>query len=69
MYNLLYRRRLKLSLFQKKYRTFDLESKLHKDKQKRIEFDRLPRKKVKPFWWSLTIFIIVVALFYYLQRF
>lgn len=56
------------SIFGKKYRTFDLQSRLH-PRTGGIHFDRLPRKKVKPLWWSLAVFIIVLLLYYYLQKF
>jgi len=55
----------------RKHRTFDLQERLgHSiDNKRRIEFDRLPRKKVKPLWWVVMVFLIVLALYYYLFRF
>lgn len=53
----------------KKHRDFDLSSRLHgtKNDAKRIEFDRLPRKRVRPIWWYFLIFVLVYALYQYLR--
>ena len=56
-----------VGFMRKKYRTFNLQARLHPASG--IHFDRLPRKKVKPFWWSLLIFVIVLLLYLYLQKF
>lgn len=55
----------------KKHRTFNLSARLgHEQKEdKRIEFDRLPRKKMRSVWWYLFIFILSFVLYYYLRRF
>ncbi|NOX89229.1 MAG: hypothetical protein GXO77_09385 [Calditrichaeota bacterium] len=55
----------------KKYREFDLESRLHPErlKKKRIEFERLPRRRVKPLWWTLIVFAIVLYLYFLLKKF
>ncbi len=53
----------------KKHRDFDLSYRLHGKKKdaKRIEFDRLPRKKVRPIWWYFLLFVLVYALYQYLR--
>ncbi len=59
-------------LERRKHRTFDLQARLDKErgkKEKRIQFDRLPRKKVRPFWWSVIVFLLVIIAYIYLQKF
>jgi hypothetical protein len=58
-----------ISIYKKK-KSFNLQARLDKrrDGKRNIEFDRLPRKKVKPLWWSVLLFIIVASLFLYLGK-
>ena len=55
----------------KKHREFNIEERLHPEKnKKRIEFGRLlPRRKVKPLWWTIAVFIIVLYLYFYLRHY
>lgn len=55
----------------KKHRTFDLGARLghEQEKEKRIKFDRLPRKKVRSIWYYLFIFILSFVMYYYLTRY
>ena len=61
-----------MSLFNlKKHRTFNLGARLGHDQEdeKRIVFDRLPRKRMRSVWWDMFIFILSLVLYYYLMRF
>jgi len=53
-----------------KRRKLDLEGRLyHREADKnKIEFDRLPRKKMKPIWWLIAMFIVVLYLLYFLKN-
>lgn len=55
----------------KKHRSFNLSARLghEQDNEKRIVFDRLPRKKMRSIWWYLFIFILSLVLYHYLLRF
>ncbi len=55
----------------KKHRTFNIEERLHPErfKKKRIEFERLPRRKVKPLWWTIAVFLVVLYLYFYLRQY
>ena len=52
----------------RKYRSFDISERLHGQKESGIHFERLPRRKVRPFWWTLVVFLIVLYLYFYLKR-
>jgi len=54
-----------------KRRKLDLEGRLNRSEanENKIKFDRLPRKKVKPFWWLLAMFLVVLYLLYFLKKF
>lgn len=60
---------------QKKRRSLDIEGSLASRRQddggekRRIKFDRLPRRKVKPIWWLVAVFLIVIYLFFFLKEF
>ena len=56
----------------RKHRTFDLQARLakeHGSEKPRIKFDRLPRRKVKPMWWSFIIFVLIIIVYFYLRGF
>ncbi len=55
----------------KRHREFNLEARLHPERatKKRIEFERLPRRKVKPLWWTIAVFIAVLYIYFYLKKF
>lgn len=55
----------------KKHRQLDLEARLkeRRSDERKIKFDRLPRKGVRPLWWSLFLFVVILFLFLYLQKF
>jgi len=56
----------------KKHRQFDLQrrlgdySHLKPENEKRIKFARLPKKRVRPIWWSIVAFAAVLYFFIYL---
>ncbi|APF18914.1 hypothetical protein Calab_3270 [Caldithrix abyssi DSM 13497] len=52
----------------RKHKEFDLESRLHAKDKKRIQFERLPRRKVRSLWWTLIVFLIVLYLYFYLKK-
>jgi hypothetical protein len=55
----------------KKPREFNLEKRLNEDAddKPKINIERLPRKKVRPIWWTLLLFVIVLYLFFFLKKF
>jgi len=55
----------------KKRRTFNISDRLHPKPvgQREIKFDRLPKKKLRPIWRLIFIFVIVLWTFFYLRRF
>ena len=55
----------------KKQRVFDLSDRLgSKDKDDRkIKFERLPRKKTKSIWWLIFLFVVILYTFIFLKRF
>ena len=64
---------LKLFSPSQKNRKFDLQARLGKNSytnnsDKRIKFERLPKKKIKPLTWTAAVFIVVLYLFYYLSN-
>ena len=54
----------------KKHKEFNLSERLHskKEKERRIKFERLPRRKVRSLWWTIAVFLIVLYLYFYLKR-
>ncbi|MBN1409067.1 MAG: hypothetical protein JW956_14805, partial [Calditrichaceae bacterium] len=55
----------------KKPREFNLEERLKKvseDKHK-IKIERLPRKRVRPIWWTIILLAIILYLFFFLKKF
>lgn len=58
-----------MNIFGVKKRTFDISARLHPRQTKgwRIEFDRLPRKKMRSVWWYFLLFALCFALYYYLN--
>ena len=55
----------------KKPREFNLEERLKKESQDipKINIERLPKKKVRPIWWTIIVFAIVLYLFFFLKKF
>ncbi len=55
----------------KKSREFNLEERLKKESEEKpkINIERLPRKKVRPIWWTIMVFAIILYLFFFLKKF
>jgi len=59
----------------KKHRQFDLQRRLGDYSHiktvddKRIEFKRLPRKRIKSIWWSVVAFAVLLYFFFYLANY
>jgi len=39
------------------------------DDKKRIKIERLPRRKIKPLWWTACLFLLVLIFYYYLSKY
>ncbi len=55
----------------RKKRAFDISERLHPKPagQRRIKFERLPRKKLKPVWWLVILFLAVLYALLFLKRY
>lgn len=58
-------------LTQKKTREFNLEERLNRESRNKIKIniERLPKKKLRPIWWTIGLFLVILYLFYFLKQF